>query len=116
MVELTPLEADILGDMAGDSHLVGEIVGFVRAADKFADDYGIYHQAFALLESWTSRGSLQLADKASRPVGLRTMEQLIAQFGLEGIRAVSEESDVWLVEIDLTDQAFRDVEWLRGAV
>ena len=116
MVPLTPLEADILGDMAWDSHYVAEIVGFVRAADSFADDFSVYRQTVALLESWTERGWLQLADKPTRPPRFRTMQQLLAEFTHEGVRAVSDESTIGLIEIDLTDQAFRDVEWLRGAV
>jgi hypothetical protein len=116
MVPLTPLETDILGDMAWDSHFVGEIVGFVRSTDAYADDFSVYRQTVALLEAWTERGWLQLADKPTLPPHVRTMEQLLAEFSHEGVRAVSDESVIAHIEIDLTDQAFRDVEWLRGAV
>lgn len=116
MVQLTALEVDILGDMVWDSHLVGEIAGFVRSTEPFLDGFGVYHQMLELLESWTARGWLRLAEKPSQPTDMTTMEQLIARITREGVVAVSEDSTVAHVEIDLTDQAFRDVEWLRGAV
>jgi hypothetical protein len=49
MIPLTELEADILGDLAWDSHLVGEIIGFVRSANPLEDDFGVYRLTYSLL-------------------------------------------------------------------
>lgn len=95
---------------------MGEIAGFIRSAEPLLDDFGVYRQMLELLESWTARGWLRVAEKPSQPADLTTMEHLIARIMQEGVVAVSEDSTVAHVEVDLTDQAFRDVEWLRGAV
>ena len=116
MMQLTALEVDILGDMAWDSHFVGEIADFIRSAEPLLDDFGVYHQVLDLLESWTERGWLRVAERPSQPADLTTMEQLITRITRDGAVAASEDSTVAHVEVDLTDQAFRDVEWLRGAV
>jgi hypothetical protein len=116
MLQLTALEVDILGDMAWDSHFVGEIVGFVRTAEPLLDDVGVYRQTLELLESWTARGWLRVAREPMRPADPNTMEQLIDRVMREGTVVVSKDSMVAHVRIDLTDQAFLDVEWLRGAV
>ncbi|MGH7623686.1 MAG: hypothetical protein ACREOJ_00010, partial [Gemmatimonadaceae bacterium] len=116
MIPLTELEADILGDMAWDSHLVGEIIGFVRSANPLADDFSVYRLTYSLLESWIDRGWLQLAPKPHNCEGLSTIRGLLPYFERHGVDVVSTECIVDLPEIDLTDQAFLDVEWLRGAV
>ena len=116
MVQLTPLEADILGDMACDSHGVGEIVGFIRSANPYADDFVVFRLTRELLDSWIQRGWLDLAPEPRPQGGLRGIEELLPLLDQLGPRAVSLENYIRLPEIDLTNQAFHDVEWLRGAV
>ena len=116
MIPLTPLESDILGDMAWDSHSVGEIIGFIRSANSWYSDVEIYQELIALLRSWVERGWLRVLEKPTYGVGLNDISELIPYLEHHGPDLVSLESDVPLPEIDLTDQAFEDVEWLRGAV
>jgi hypothetical protein len=116
MIALTELEADILGEMAWDSHLVGEIIGFVRAANPLEDDFGVYRLTYGVLESWIARGWLRLAAKPHDCEQLSTIEDLLPYFANHGVDVVSTDCIVPLPTIDLTDQAFVDVEWLRGAV
>lgn len=42
MISLTPLESDILGDMARDSHNVREIIAFVRSANPLRTDDEVF--------------------------------------------------------------------------
>jgi len=116
MVPLTQMESDILGDLAWDDHYLGEVVAMVRGAHPLGDDYGVYRELVALLESWIARGWLTLAPRRTRPGLLSSIEQLVPYLEQYGPDAVTEESDVVLPEVTLTEQAFRDVEWLRGVV
>ena len=54
-MELTELEQDILGDMAGDSHGVGELVGLIRSRDPEATNEAIYTRLRALLPTHSCR-------------------------------------------------------------
>ena len=116
MIELSPLEQDILGDMASDSHGVGELVGFIRSANPYFTNFDIFGELRALLQRWIGRGWLQLCDSSQRRAGLGTIHDLLPFLDRVGPDAMHVDSDVPLPEIGLTDQAFIDIEWLRGAV
>jgi hypothetical protein len=116
MIALTPLEQDILGDMAGDSHGVGELVGFIRSSNPYFTNFDIFADLRALLERWIARGWLRLCHSPERRSGLSSIQDLLPFLDRVGPDAMDVESKVTLPEINLTDQAFIDVEWLRGAV
>ena len=113
---LTPLEADILGDMAWDAHGVGELAGFIRAANPQAADTEVFSQTRALLATWIERGWLALGRADRERAGLSDVSELLPFLDRHGPSILSVESSEPLPEVSLTEQAFRDVEWLRGAV
>jgi hypothetical protein len=51
MISLTPLESEVLGEMAWDSYHFGEVLSFVRGADPSQNEPGIYRTVVALLDS-----------------------------------------------------------------
>jgi hypothetical protein len=116
MVSLTPMESEVLGEMAWDSYSLGEVVYFVRDANPPLDEFGLYRAVITLLESWIPRGWLMLAKRPFRPHFLSSIEQVLPYLAEYGPEAIAEESTIPLPEVELTDQAFRDVEWLRGLV
>jgi hypothetical protein len=113
VIDLSPVEQDILGDMAFDSHGVGELVGFIRSANPYFNDSDIFHKLRALLERWIGRGWLKVCDSHKRRAGPSTVGDLLLLLDRVGPDAMDVESDVELPEVGLTDQAFDDVEWLR---
>ena len=116
MIQLSPLEQDILGDMASDSHGVGELVGFIRSANPFLNNTEIFQELCDLLDRWIARGWLQLRPSLAHPTDLTSIDQLLPFLNRVGPDAMDIHSNTALPEVDLTDQAFVDVEWLRGAV
>ena len=116
MISLTPLESDILGDMASDSHNVGELVGFIRSDNPHFTDSDIFRDLINLLSTWIDRGWLSVVAKPSYGQPMASVAELIPYLEHHGVAAVAVESDIKLPEVDLTKQAFLDVEWLRGAV
>jgi hypothetical protein len=114
--QLTPLEQDIIGDIAQDSHGVGELAGYYRAAHPGAPDADVFAFVRSLLATWISRGWLQLGPGTRERAGLENVAELLPFLDYHGPSAVSLDSTVRLPEIDLTDQAHKDVEWLRDAI
>jgi hypothetical protein len=112
-MQLTELETDILGDMAEDSHGVGELVGFIRSRDPGASNAAIFRQLRTLLASWIARGWLQLASPNRPRAGLLSIDQLLPWLDGHGPEVVGLDSQVVLPEVDLTDRALADVPWLR---
>jgi len=116
MIQLSLLEQDILGDMASDSHGVGELVGFIRSANPFFNNGEIFRELYDLLDRWIARGWLQLRPSLAYPTDLKSIDELLPFLNRVGPDAMDIDSNAVLPEVDLTDQAFVDVEWLRGAV
>lgn len=116
MVPLTPLESEVLGEMAWDSYRLDEVICFVRDASPLLDQFGLYREITALLETWIARGWLMLAKRPTRPHFLSSIEQVLSYLERLGPDVVGEENLAEFPEVELTDQAFRDVEWLRGLV
>ena len=102
--------------MAWDSYHLGEVISFIRGADPLLDDFTLYRTTLALLNSWIARGWLSLAIRPTLPPVLSSIDQLAPYLEECGVQVVSEENQVRLPEVELTEQAFRDVEWLRGVV
>jgi hypothetical protein len=115
-MQLSPLEEDILGEMARDSHGVGELAGFVRAAQPELDDAGVFRLTRALLATWIERGWLALGSDPRPRAGISSIDDLLPLLDRHGPRALALDGNVELPEVDLTLQAYRDVAWLRGAV
>jgi hypothetical protein len=116
MVPLTQLESDILGDLVWDDHSVGEVVPMIRSAYPMLDEYGIYRELVALLESWIQRGWLTIVVPPTQRSLLSSIDQLLPYLAQHGPDAIAEDSEAPLPQVTLTEQAFRDVEWLRGVV
>jgi hypothetical protein len=101
--------------MAWDSHGVGELVGFIRSTDPAQSDATIFATLRALLTSWIERGWLDLGPSHRAGLGdVRELVPFLDQHGPAGVVAL--DSDLRLPEVDLTDRAFADVEWLRGKI
>ncbi len=115
-MHLSSLEEDILGDMAQDSHGVGELVGFIRSRDPSAPNDAVFQQLHLLLSSWVGRGWLQLGPPGRPTAGLGSIAELLPWLDRHGPPVVGLDSSVQMPEVDLTSQAFDDVPWLRGAV
>lgn len=115
-MDLTDLEQDILGDMAQDSHGVGELVGYIRSRAPVASNVVIFGQLRSLLSSWIGRGWLQLGPPGRPRAGLASIGDILPWLDRQGPPVVGLDSDVETPEVDLTDRAFEDVRWLRGAV
>jgi hypothetical protein len=115
-MELTKLECDILEQMAWDAHNVDEIIGFIRASSSYLGDFEIYRLTHDLLATWIDRGWLTLGKPGPDKPRLASVNEVLTFLEQHGPEAVSLDSEVPLPDITLTDQAFLDVEWLRGAV
>jgi len=113
-MELTPLEIDLLGDMAQDAHAAREVVGFVRL--HHGDDPGTVERITReLLATWHARGWITIADGPPEPYTYRAagIPELLGL--LEGADLFTPTwlgADTWL---QLTDQAFRDQPWTAPA-
>jgi hypothetical protein len=114
-MELTPLEADLLGDMAQDDYELFEIFQFVR------HHHG-HHEARVrsigrgLLASWIARGWLGLAQSdpgvgpANAVSDIRVVLTLVDRAGTLGAKFPGADT-----RLRLTEQARADVEWLGPA-
>lgn len=111
--ELTPLEQDILGDMAWDSHGVGELAGFYRAANPAATDTDVFGFVRGLIATWIERGWLVLGPEDRDRAGLQSIDEVLGFLDAFGPDVLSIESERRLPEVDLSEQAFQDVGWLR---
>ena len=116
MVPLTPVESEVLGEMAWDSYRLDEVICFLRDASPPLDQFALYREVTTLLQAWIARGWLMLAKRPTRPHFLASVEQILPYLDQLGPDVVGEENSAELPEVELTDQAFRDVEWLRGLV
>lgn len=105
-----------MGDLASDSPNVGEIIGFVRSSNPLQSDYDVHRATLTLLTSWIERGWLRVVPQPAYGLPMRTIEELMPYLEHHSIDVAAPDSSIPLPEIDLTDQAFADVEWLRGAV
>src|SRR2546426_503765 len=102
--------------VASASHGVGELVGFIRSANPFFNNGEIFRELYDLLDRWIARGWLQLRPSLAYPTDLKSIDELLPFLNRVGPDAMDIDSNAVLPEVDLTDQAFVDVEWLRGAV
>lgn len=111
---LTPLEVDFLGDLAQDDHALREVFEFVRLhhGDEPTEVRRVGRE---LLASWYARGWLQVVNKPPDWPGYQAAsihEVLRLVDEAESLGVEFRGADTWL---GLTDQAFRDVEWLQRA-
>jgi hypothetical protein len=112
--ELTALEQDILGDMAWDSHGIGELAGFYRAANPTATDADVFDFVRDLISSWIDRGWVTIGPENRERVGLESIDDVVGFLHEYGPDLFSLDSDRRLPEVNLTEQAFHDVPWLRA--
>jgi len=112
-MELTPLERDLLGDLAADSHALWEIFGFVRLHHPGLPDEAVLGLGRSLISSWLDRRWLALGTAADAPVSI-TLADLLPLIDRLGVAATYGFTGApWL---DLAEQAYVDVKWLRPAV
>ena len=114
-MELTPLESDLLGDLAQDDHRLFEVFQFVRHHHG-EDETSVRSIGRQLLETWIERGWLSLAPHDSigrRADSASDIGQLLTFVdGAETLKGDFPGADTGL---RLTDQARADVEWLGRA-
>src|SRR5688572_1483957 len=109
MVSLTPLENGILGLMSWDAYGVGELTGHLRTHDMFETDADIFARLHHLLTTWNERGWLEVSPVPGDEAGVRDMAELLRYLDAAGPDIVSDESEVPLPTVELTEQAFREV-------
>ena len=113
-MDLTPLETDLLGDIAQDEHAAWELVGFVRLHHKDEADHG-RATAASLLRRWHRRGWLEVAQRPSDHGGYQaaTITELIALLDAADLRTASwRGAETWL---RLTAKVHEDVPWTAPA-
>ena len=112
-MELTQLEADLLGDMAQDDHALCEVFHFVRLHHPIADDHEVLRRGRELVAMWLQRDWLAvLPTGSSIPVkATAALLEIIDQHGIAGTYGY--EGAPRLVP---GPGAYRDVEWLKPAV
>ena len=112
-MELTALEADLLGDMAQDDHALYEVFHFVRLHHPDAADDEVFRRGRELIRTWLQRGWLAvLPDGSSTPV--EATDTLLGIVDAQGVAATyAFEGAPRLVP---GHAAYRDVEWLGPAV
>jgi hypothetical protein len=111
---LTPLEADLLGDMAQDYHAAWEIFAFVRHYHG-GDPATVRRVGRDLLATWDARGWLAVVDEPPDWPGvvatsIAELLELIDRAESLGVEFAG--AGTWL---RLTGEAHRDVEWLGPA-
>jgi hypothetical protein len=112
-MNLTPLEADLLGDLAQDDHALYEIFHFVRHHYPTAGDDEVLRRGRELVGAWVERGWLAvLPEGAAEPV--EATEELLAAIDEQGV-AGTYYCDA-APRLMLTPTAYRDVDWIRPAV
>ena len=111
---LTPLEEDLIGDMARDDHQLREVFEFVRL--HHGDDQRIIRQIGRdLIASWDARGWISVVGKPPTWPGYQARNiaevlRLVDQ--AESLGVEFHGAETWL---GLRPQAWQDVEWLPRA-
>ena len=112
-MELTRLEADLLGDLARDDHALFEVFHFVRLHHPDAGDEEVLRRGRDLVAAWLRRGWLAvLPESGSTPVA--ATDGLLASIDARGIAGTyGYDGAPRLVP---GPAAYRDIEWLAPAV
>ena len=108
-LELTPVEQDLLGELARDDHGVAEVRSFVQLHRPELDDMGLRAHTCDLLLSWSDRGWLEIAPSPLGPAGLPTVAALRSALLLPEPRDDDRLERTW---VRLAPAAYADVSWL----
>ena len=111
-MKLEAIEQDILGDMAEDTHLLGEIFGSFRGANPAWTDEQVLVAGRGLIVSWLERGWLALSTMPTEQGPLKSVDELLPLIDRLGTEATWGVKNLWL---GLTPKAYADVEWLGPA-
>jgi hypothetical protein len=76
-MNLSPLENDLLGDLAQDDHSLYEMFEFVRLHHPALEDQGVLAMGRALVSSWVERNWLELAGDGAMWGSARTVTDLV---------------------------------------
>jgi hypothetical protein len=110
-MNLSPLENDLLGDLAQDDHSLYEIFEFVRLHHPALEGQGVLAMGRALVSSWVERNWLEFAGDGAMWRSARAVTDLVPiidRLGPDVLRYFV--GSPWL---RLAPQAYADVEWLR---
>jgi hypothetical protein len=112
-MDLSALEADLIGDLWQDDHQLFEIIGFVRL--HVGDDATLVREVTCdLLATWIRRGWLELVRHDGSAVDDNQARDFsdVLEFVKEARRldCSFRGGETW---IGLTDQARMDVDWLK---
>lgn len=112
-MQLSPLEADFLGDLAQDDHALYEVFHFVRHHYPMADDREVLRRGRELVATWLERGWLAIIpEAAAEPVPATDgLLVLIDEHGSAGTYYFD-----GAPRLVLGPAAYRDVEWVGPAV
>ena len=115
-LELSRLEADLIGDLAQDGHALYEVFEFVRVHQKpgRADLAHVLPLGRRLLQTWIDRGWLALAPNPEGTARIASLDELVPLVDHLGALATEYFSGApWL---RLTERAGRDVRRAASAV
>jgi hypothetical protein len=114
-MELTPLESDLIGDLAQDDFDLYEVFEFVRLHHG-RDEPQVRSIGRALLASWIARGWLGLAQEggdAQQPGAASQIGDVLTFIDRAG--TLGTEFRGAETKVRLTDRARADVKWLGPA-
>jgi hypothetical protein len=112
-MQLSPLEADFLGDLAQDDHALYEVFHFVRHHYPDATDAEVLRRGRELVATWLQRGwlAVRAGDAAEPAAATGALLTLIDEHGVAGTYHFD-----GAPRLVPTPAAYRDVERLGPAV
>jgi hypothetical protein len=110
-MDLSPLEDDLLGDLAQDRHGIWEVFEFVRLHYPDAREPEVGVRGHDLITQWLARGWLQAEREDGTPLDVTVLEQAIGP-DLQRHQTGPVPNAPWLA---LTARAKIDVPWIGPA-
>jgi hypothetical protein len=106
-MKLSPLETDLLGDLALDNHGLWEVFEFVRLHNSSAPSDAVMQIGLALLDAWVLRGWLAFRTESGTPLDAAAVMASVHQ--APNIAMQPSAGAPWL---GLSQSAFETVTWL----
>jgi hypothetical protein len=112
-MKLTPLEEDLLGDLAQDDHALYEVFHFVRHHYPEANDQEVLQRGRELIVAWLQRGWLALLHESSAEPAIAT-DALLSVIDAQGVGGTYYFDGA--PRLVPGPAAYRDVEWMRPSL
>jgi hypothetical protein len=108
VIKLSKLEEDFVGDLAQDNHGVWEAFEFARFHYPGAVKSEVWTIGRDLLNSWISRGWLEVRSGVGDPLPTSALTRLLDEGPGRAMQPLRD--SLWLVP---ASRAFEDITWLR---